>query len=67
MRLMLRIGLSGAALIAAGLLTYAQPLPAPKPPAETAPVKNDEGYSVDVPTRPPPPAVPVGEDNTDGY
>jgi hypothetical protein len=34
---------------------------------EAANAANDEGYSVDIPARPTAPAVPVAEDNTDGY
>jgi hypothetical protein len=67
MRLMLRIGLASTALVAAGLLTHAQSLPAPEHPAEARPILNDEGYSMDIPTRPTAPAVPVAEDDTYGY
>jgi hypothetical protein len=60
MRLMLR-----ASLVAA--LANAQSLPSPEPPAEAAPVPYDEGYSMDIPDRPAPPAVQVPKDDSDGY
>jgi hypothetical protein len=62
MRLMLRASLAGAAL------ANAQSLPPPEPPrAEAAPIPYDEGYSVDIPDRPAPPAVQVPNDDSDGY
>ncbi len=67
MRLMLIASLAVATLFAGGLLAHAQSIPAPEPPAEAAPIPNDEGYSVDVPPRPTPRAVPAPDADSDGY
>lgn len=67
MRLIVRTGLAGAALFAGSLLVYAQSSPPPEPPTEAALIPNDEGYSVDLPARPTPPAIPAPDDDSDGY
>jgi hypothetical protein len=63
MRLMIRTSLAGAALFAGSLLAHAQSLPPPEPPAEAAPIPNDEGY--EVPAMPNPPAVPAPDSDAD--
>ncbi len=59
--LMIRTSLAGAALFAGALLAHAQSAP---PPAEAAPIPDDQGgYAVPAP--PAVPAVPAPDDDSD--
>ncbi len=66
-RLILRMGLAGAALFAGTALAHAQSARPDGPPVavEVLPVPNDQGRSLDVPDTPPPPVVPAPDDDSD--
>jgi hypothetical protein len=65
MRFMLRTSLASAALFAGALLAHAQAVPPAGPPAQAAPIPDDQAGSIAVPPPPAPPAIPAPDDDSD--